>query len=296
MAKTSTERYKKFKAKLKENEKRYNLFKSNDSDQKRAERRKQHPKTESDIPRQRKLNRDCLRKYKLLNKAEILSKLKAQVYETVAEVVYTTPQALLKAVGKVKPHLPKSLRKRKAVIKKLASSSGIAIAKRNKVSNGGNQKLSPEVVKKYQSYYNVDSISRQTAGRKEFVISREGGKKKHLQKCHLLYSLKEVHALFLKENPSIKIGLSKFCSLQPVNVSSSMPRNVCCCQYHENIRLLCDCLSKEVPGFTSYSSEFVNNFVCNPESEECMLGKCSRCPNYLQSIKESSSQENPVNW
>ena len=161
MAKTSTERYKKFKAKLKENEKRYNLFKSNDSDQKRAERRKQHPKTESDIPRQRKLNRDCLRKYKLLNKAEILSKLKAQVYETVAEVVYTTPQALLKAVGKVKPQLPKSPRKRKAVIKKLASSSGIAIAKRNEVSNGGNQEFSPEVVKKVQSYYNFDSISMQ---------------------------------------------------------------------------------------------------------------------------------------
>ena len=27
-----------------------------------------------------------------------------------------------------------------------------------------------------------------------------------------------------------------------------------------------------------------------------MLGKCSRCPNYLDSFKGSSSQENPVTW
>ena len=71
-----------------------------------------------------------------------------------------------------------------------------------------------------------------------------------------------------------------------------MLRNVCCCQYHENIKLLCDCLSKEVPDFPGYSSEFVNNFVCNPESEECMLGKCARCPRYLGSFKGSSPQEN----
>ena len=32
--------------------------------------------------------------------------------------VYATPQALGKAVGKVKPHLPKSPRKRKAVVVK----------------------------------------------------------------------------------------------------------------------------------------------------------------------------------
>ena len=170
--------------------------------------------------------------------------------------------------------------------------------KERKFANGGNLKLSPEVVKKIESFYNLDSISRQTAGRKEFVITREGGKKRHLQKRHLLYSLKEVHALFLKENASIKIGLSKFCSLRPVNVlvSSSTPGNVCCCQYHENIKLLCDCLNKEVPDFPGYSSEFVNNFICNPESEECMLGKCARCPNYLDSLKGSSSQENPVTW
>ena len=213
------------------------MFKSKDRERKRAERRKQHPKSESAIARQRKLNRDRVRKYRLLKKAEAVAKQKVQVDEA-GEVAYSTPQALGKAVGKVKHHLPKSPRKRKVVITKLASSSGIQIAKRKKVANGGNLKLSPEAVKEVESFYNLDTISRQTAGRKEFVITREGGKKQHLQKRHLLYSLKEVHALFLKENPSIKIGLSKFCSYRPVNVlvSSSTPRNVCCCQYHKNIK------------------------------------------------------------
>ena len=155
------------------------------------------------------MNRDRVRKYRLLKKAEAATKQKVQVDEA-GEVAYSTPQALGKAVGKVKHHLSKSPRKREAVITKLASSSGIQIAKRKTVANGGNLKLSPEVGKKVDSFYNLDSISRQTAGRKEFVITREGGKKQHLQKRHLLYSLKEVHALFLKENPSIKIGLSTF--------------------------------------------------------------------------------------
>ena len=81
MAKTSTERYKKFKAKLKVDETRYNIFKSKDRERKRAERRKQHPKSESEIARQKKLNRDCVSKYRLLKKAEAAAKQKVQVDE-----------------------------------------------------------------------------------------------------------------------------------------------------------------------------------------------------------------------
>ena len=44
---------------------------------------------------------------------------------------------------------------------------------------------------------------------------------------HYVRYLKEVYQLFLKEHPEIKIPLSKFCSLRPVNVllSSAMPRD-----------------------------------------------------------------------
>ena len=45
---------------------------------------------------------------------------------------YSTPQALGKAVGKVKPYLPKSPRKRTPVVEKLASSTGIHNPKKRK--------------------------------------------------------------------------------------------------------------------------------------------------------------------
>lgn len=144
----------------------------------------------------------------------------------------------------------------------------------------------------------LDSISRQSPGKKDFVVSRQNGKKEHLQKRHLLFSLKEVHALFLRENPTIKIGLSKFSSLRPVNVllSANMPRNVCLCQYHENIKLICDCLSKKIPDFPTYSGDFVDNFVCSSDAEECMLGKCIKCPNWLDTIIEGTVLEEPTMW
>ena len=118
------------------------------------------------------------------------------------------------------------------------------------------------------------SISRQSPGKRDFVVSWKNGKKEHLQKRHLLFSLREAHALFLKENPEVKIGLSKFSSLRPLSVllSSEIPRNVCLClcQYHENIKLICDSLKKEIPEFPNYSGDFVENFVCSSDSEACM--------------------------
>ena len=77
----------------------------------------------------------------------------------------------------------------------------------------------------------------------------------------------------------MNIGLSKFCSLRPVNVllSSAMPRDVCLCQYHENIRMLYECIAKEVTTLPPYSETLVDNFVCDSTSEFCMSGKCSKC-------------------
>ena len=98
--------------------------------------------------------------------------------------------------------------------------------------------------------------------------------KKQVQKKHLFCSLRETYAIFVKENPTVNIGFSKFCFLRPTNVmlSSEMPSNVCLCSYHENIKLLCLCLSNEVPQFPVSSGSFVDNFVCNSESEGCMFG------------------------
>ena len=69
-------------------------------------------------------------------------------------------------------------------------------------------------------------------------------------------------------------------------LSSDMPIDVCLCSYHENIKLLCKCLHNDIPQFPVYSGSFIDNFVCNSESEGCMLGKCDQCPKWFQQVKD----------
>ena len=168
----------------------------------------------------------------------------------------------------------------------------------------GNKSIPDKTKKLVKEFYQLDSVSRQAPGRKDFVsvIVKDEGKK-HIQKRHLFCSLKETYAMFVKDNPTVKIGFGKFCSLRPINVmlSSKMPRDVCLCSYHENIKLLCQCLNKEIPQFPVYSGSFVENFVCNSESESCMLGKCNRCPKWLHQVRnmvdiDTSSEVEWCQW
>ena len=186
--------------------------------------------------------------------------------------------------------LPQSPRKRKAVVFKLAHASGFL---RKKKCTRGNRGLPKETVNLVKVFFQLDSISRQAPGRKDFVTVRENNTKHHIQKRHLLWSLRECYSILMKENPTTEIGFSKFCSLRPVNVllSADMPRGVCLCKYHENIKMLCESLHKEIDDFPMYSGTFAENFVCRPESELCMLGKCkkcAKCPSFLQKIRSSA--------
>ena len=57
------------------------------------------------------------------------------------------------------------------------------------------------------------------------------------------------------------------------------------------VKMLCESLHKEIDDFPLYSGSFAENFVCNPESELCMLGKCkkcAKCPSLLQKIRSSA--------
>lgn len=75
-----------------------------------------------------------------------------------------------------------------------------------------------------------------------------------------------------------------------------MPRNICMCQYHENIKLICDCLSKKILEFPSYSGNFVDHLVCSSGNEECMLGKCNKCSNSLDTLIEETALEESAMW
>ncbi|CAH3185100.1 unnamed protein product [Porites lobata] len=119
---------------------------------------------------------------------------------------YQTPQALGKVLGKVSSRvLPQSPRKRKAVVFKLAHASGFL---RKKKCTRGNRGLPKETVKFVKVFFQLDSFSRQAPGRKDFVTVRENNTKHHIQKSHLLRSLRECYSIFMKENPTTEIGFN----------------------------------------------------------------------------------------
>ena len=171
----------------------------------------------SEVVRRKKLIRERVRKYRQRQKEK---KAKNSPRDQDVSQAYQTPQALGKALGKVSSRvLPQSPRKRKAVVFKLAHTSGFL---RKKKCTRGNRGLPKETVNLVKDFFQLDSISRQAPGRKNNT-------KHHIQKRHLLWSLRECYSVFMKENPTTEIGFSKFCSLRPVNVllSADMPRDVC---------------------------------------------------------------------
>ena len=106
---------------------------------------------------------------------------------------------------------------------KVAKSSGLPLSDKIQQSPSGNKEIGESTVQCVQKFYFQDSISRQAPRIHHYVIVRKRGKKSK--------SLKMSLELFQKENPGIKISLSKFSSLRPVYVllQSSMPRQVCLC-------------------------------------------------------------------
>ena len=74
--------------------------------------------------------------------------------------------------------------------------------------------------------------------RKVFVTIK---KNVHKQKRFLLCNLHELYVLFKEQNPVLKIGFSKFCSLRPkwcVTVDSTDTPSVCVCTIHQNAKVL----------------------------------------------------------
>lgn len=68
-------------------------------------------------------------------------------------------------------------------------------------------------------FYASDDVSRQAPGRTDFVTIRTEGDKQHVQKRHLLMTIREAHGLFIEEYGDLhKIGKSKFAKKYPFEV------------------------------------------------------------------------------
>lgn len=172
------------------------------------------------------------------------------------------------------------------------------------VAMNSTRKCLPEAtVAKVTGFYFNDEISRASPNVKDYVMVKEGNKRKKVSVKHLMYPIKEVYAMFCEENPDLKVSVSKFFNLRPVNVLSftKMPHNVCCCHIHENVRFMLKSLQKADIVFKDMYVDYGmhKNFVCDPETENCFTNECSTCKNVVKIktlARQVENQSQFVTW
>ena len=106
---------------------------------------------------------------RLKEKLATKAKSSANTQQIESEYVYKTPQSLGKAVKKVFRQLPSNPRKRKAVISKIVETTKLTFNKPK--DPDGNNQIPATTIEEVKEFYFCDSISRQSPGRKDFVIS-----------------------------------------------------------------------------------------------------------------------------
>ena len=102
-------------------------------------------------------------------------------------------------------------------------------------------------------------------------------KRKGAEKKVLIVTAIEAYKQYKSENPSVKIGKSKFASLRPKNVVpvSEKDQTVCCSVYHENFTMLLEGIRKQqvdLPG----DGALITEAVC-AEFLDCYMGECDSC-------------------
>ena len=145
------------------------------------------------------------------------------------------------------------------------------------------KKLPPEVQKRIISFYSDESNGhiRFLPGKKDF-ISMENGE--YAQKRLILCTLKELYQYYRETFPSDKIGFSTFCSLRPkysIFAGSYGTHSVCVCTKHQNTKLLLHAAKVDIKYYI-----IINDIVCNPENQECLMRLCKKCTNieYMERI------------
>ena len=277
---TAKEKMKRYRARLRASEERYEAAKRRDRERKIAQKIAMSQKEKED---QKVKNRETVKKYRQKNTKKD-DKIPQQNL-----VVFHSPQSLGKAKKKLVPHLPKSPRKRVAVIAALATDAGISCGKIRRSDTGGHT-MDKELIDKVTNFYLKTSWI--CPGKNDVVIVRKPGKEKtKLQKQYLLTTLKAAHAIFLDEHPDKKISFSKFADLRPpqVQLQRDVPHNACLCKYHENVRMLLQSLNKSGLNIPTSFRDFIALIVCNQDNENCMDGSCMQCAG-LQTLAPSASE------
>lgn len=163
--------------------------------------------------------------------------------------------------------------------------------------------LSSEKISKINDFYCDDDFSRMSPNVKDFISINQNGKKSKHQIRHLQFSVKEVFEEFKKQNPDVKISLSKFAELKPPFVRSvtKVPHNVCCCLIHENMRYALESLMKVDATLQNLyvGNGMDKNFICESSSTLCYVNQCANCEGlklFESCLENVESLELTISW
>ena len=208
-------------------------------------------------------------------------------------------QSLGKATKRLKRVLPKSLSKRQYVVRTLAESMTIVQKEKVRVQAG----LSQETVDKVKDFYQKEDVSLFMPGKQGVLTIRDKNGKRKEQKRILTMTINEAYEIFMSEQTEKIIGKSKFAELRPPEVllSPQMPRNVCGCIYHTNVKILEEMYGKYPEHFTPYGEEFIKACICDPTSKSCMSSNCQLCKDkfqikFVEELYTQGFQNNSAKW
>ncbi|KAJ8273805.1 hypothetical protein GJAV_G00105720 [Gymnothorax javanicus] len=184
---------------------------------------------------------------------------------------YSAQSSLNQAANKVCDSLPNSPRKKRALIRKLATDFSVSMKSPEKKS-----RIAEQMVSLVQEFYQRDDISLIPPGERDAVTVRGSSGKTKLQKRYLVMNMRETYLTFKEENANVNIDLSKFTELRPVNVlpCSQTPSNMCLCTHHQNFIMALDSLHGYVPSIPPYTKDFSASCLVSPGREECWFGTC----------------------
>ena len=77
----------------------------------------------------------------------------------------------------------------------------------------------------------------------------------------------------------VSISRSSFAKLRPKHVlyKRTLPHRTCLCVIHENVCLLLDSLSRDVPHISNDLHDYTAELVCSQDDESCMMSDCAVC-------------------
>jgi hypothetical protein len=158
------------------------------------------------------------------------------------------------------------------------------------------KKLSEEIKVQISEFYQQDDVRRVCPGKKDYKsIKTADGSRSQQQKRLLLGNLKELYQKWKNENSLTKVGFSTFAALRPqwcILAGAHGTHSVCVCTHHQNPKLMVAALSTNIKYL-----DLIEKTVCSIENEQCMMGRCKKCPGkenviaFLNSLEECQTLE-----